>query len=161
MVKDAGNESLGTCKICRQSETMSGMKAHVKTHISTDDKDTHYILRIDDRGAFWMYIQVYGNSLLRTIDKFLRQEWLECCGHASAFTVHNIRYYSDSGMGKGMNVKLHNILKDGDVFMHEYDFGTATTLRLSVMSAKVSPAVVGKRGTLIYRMLWSGLLSMI
>lgn len=146
MAKDAGNENLGKCKICQQSETMSDMEAHVKTHISAGDADTHYILRIDDRGAFWMYIQVYGNALLRTIDKFLRQEWLECCGHMSAFTIHDTSYYSHSGMGKGMNVKLQNILRDGDVFKHEYDFGTTTTLRLSVVSARISPAVVGKRG---------------
>ena len=145
MAEGGYNGGLGKCKICLQSETMSGMEAHVKTHMS-EGKDTHYILRIDDGGPFWMYIQAYGNSLLRTMDKFLRQEWLECCGHASAFTVHDTAYHSDSRMGKGMNVKLQNILKDGDVFIHEYDFGSTTTLRLSVISAKASPAVAGKRG---------------
>lgn len=139
-------KSLGKCKICQKSGTMSDLEAHTKTHISKDNKDTHYIIRIDDGEVFWMYIQAYGNSLLRTLDKFLRQEWLECCGHSSAFTVNGIAYHSDTNMGKGMNVKLRNIVEEGTVFMHEYDFGSTTTLRLTAVSAKVPPAVVGKRG---------------
>ena len=151
MTEDIGSgdllmRSLGTCKICQKSGTMSDLEAHAKTHISKTDKDTHYIIRIDDGEIFWMHIQAYGNSLLRTLDKFLRQEWLECCGHPSAFTINDIVYHSNANMGKGMNVKLRNILEESTVFMHEYDFGSTTTLRLTVVSAKVPPAVVGKRG---------------
>ena len=151
MAEDTGSgvwlmKSLGRCKICQKSGTMPDLEAHTKTHTSKGDKDTHYIIRIDDGQMFWMYIQVYGNSLLRTLDKFLRQEWLECCGHYSTFTVNDVTYNSSASLGKGMNVKLRNILEEGTVFVHEYDFGSPTVLRLTVVYAKVPPAVVGKRG---------------
>ena len=86
---------------------------------------------------YWMHLAVSANAKLQIIDRFLRDTWLECCGHLSAFDINGLRY-SVSPMGeydeRGMNKKIGEILGPGSVFHHEYDFGSTTVLGLKVPS---------------------------
>src|SRR5687767_11955453 len=43
---------------------------------------------------YWMFVEVDGRSKLKVIDNFLRDTWLECCGHLSSFTIKGKRYES-------------------------------------------------------------------
>src|SRR5215213_6721511 len=43
---------------------------------------------------YWMFVEVDGRSKLKVIDNFLRDTWLECCGHLSSFTIKGTRYES-------------------------------------------------------------------
>lgn len=38
---------------------------------------------------YWLYADISMTSTLKTLDTFLRDIWLECCGHMGAF------YWSD------------------------------------------------------------------
>ena len=40
---------------------------------------------------YWMFLEVDGRSKLKAIDNFLRDTWLECCGHLSSFTIKGTR----------------------------------------------------------------------
>ena len=91
-------------------------------------------------GPFWVYFDVDDSSTLVNVDQFLRDLWLECCGHLSAFTIGPIMYMShteflDSGE-KSMNVALKRVIRPGVKFRHEYDFGTTTELDMECISER-------------------------
>lgn len=86
---------------------------------------------------YWMHLQVRRDATLRDLDRFLRDTWLDCCGHLSAFTVSGRDYLSSttgSPGRRGMNVQLRSLLSPGMEFIHEYDFGTPTLLELKAVS---------------------------
>jgi len=56
----------------------------------------------------------------------LRDTWLECCGHMSAF--------SDKEGDFDMDEELENVLIPGQKLIYEYDFGSTTELVLTVIS---------------------------
>ncbi|WP_425060432.1 hypothetical protein [Sporomusa carbonis] len=74
------------------------------------------------------------------MDKFLRDIWLECCGHLSSFRIDGVLYDAEpqASMGwgvlptKSMNCKLKSVLKEGMLFEYEYDFGSTTALAIKV-----------------------------
>ena len=135
----------GVCWVCGKSIAASRMGPHLKTHIPATGEHTHYVIGVSE-GPFWMFLQIPANYTLKKIDEFLRNEWLECCGHLSSFDIDGVVYDSDhaSAGNKTMGYKLSSVLKQGMVFAHEYDFGTTTTLQLSVKAAPVPPLVRGK-----------------
>ena len=74
---------------------------------------------------------------------FIRDIWVECCGHLSAFTIHEEQYESnpdtDTFWGRpsrNMNYRLKDVVDVGDNFLYEYDFGSTTELVLSIHSCR-------------------------
>lgn len=62
---------------------------------------------------YWMHLSVPVNTTLGDLDQFLRDIWLECCRHLSAFTIEGTRYsispireYEE----RSMKVALGNVL---------------------------------------------------
>jgi hypothetical protein len=111
---------------------------------------------------YWMHLEVSTGATLADLDQFLREIWLECCGHLSAFEIGKQRYSSGAGMyadyadwevgEKKMRVRLDKVLSPGLTFFHEYDFGTTTELSLKVLAeesreAKGPPIQVLARNT--------------
>ncbi len=86
---------------------------------------------------YWMHLEAPAPVTLKSLDRFLRDTWLECCGHLSAFTIKGKTYTShpseDFG-NAGMNVALGDVLRPAMRFYHQYDFGTTTELVLRVIS---------------------------
>ena len=96
-----------------------------------------------DLPVYWMHLEVTANTTLATLDRFLRETWLECCGHLSAFEIGDIRYAIDAGMDdewgmdeKSMRVRLDKVFNPGQTCSYEYDYGTTTELRLKVISER-------------------------
>jgi hypothetical protein len=89
---------------------------------------------------YWMYFEIPANSLLRGLDVFLRDTWVECCGHLSAFTINGKRYMSETDEyfkdDKSMNYLLEKVLRIGKEFYYEYDFGSPTYLELKVVNER-------------------------
>ena len=107
--------------------------------------DQHsYLIRINDiyTANYWAFVEVDGRTcLLKDIDSFLRNLWLECCGHLSSFKINDQDYDSHPDPSyyprtKSMEVLVDKILKEGMIFEYVYDFGTSTELVLEVISAK-------------------------
>jgi hypothetical protein len=89
-----------------------------------------------------LFVQVDGSSTLERLDTFLRDVWVECCGHLSCFTINGEEYHSNarSAFGerlKGMKITLDRLITPGMSFDYEYDFGTTTELSLKVISSGV------------------------
>lgn len=126
----------GECRICGAKHTASGMTGHLKKHLTGAGGDAdHFVIRIDGGpgSPFWMYVQVSTEATFGVLDKFLRAVWLECCGHLSEFTVDNATV--------GERKRLSAFLSDGTKFLHQYDMGTTTMLRLSTIgrTARIMP----------------------
>jgi hypothetical protein len=102
-------------------------------------------LQIEGRYApeYWMHIEIPADASLKTLDHFLRDIWLECCGHLSMFNIAGEAYDVDpepdpwSGRKpKGMSAKLGDVLAPSIKFSHEYDFGSTTELALKVVAER-------------------------
>jgi hypothetical protein len=90
---------------------------------------------------YWMYVAITTETTLATLDQFLRDIWLECCGHLSAFEIAGSRYCVDETLSddwlprqRDMRVRLDEVLQPGQTYTYEYDFGSTTELRLKVLS---------------------------
>lgn len=95
------------------------------------------------RPIYWIHIELRTDISLAEIDSFLREIWLECCGHLSRFIIRNTSYMSDLfdepfgfSDDKTMNVELGHVAKVGTKLGYEYDFGSTTTLELKVLSER-------------------------
>jgi hypothetical protein len=73
-----------------------------------------------------MHLQTLASTSFRDLDMFLRNTWLECCGHMSAFTLGE----EEIDMGG----KLGDLLIPEQKLLYEYDFGSTTELMLTVIS---------------------------
>ena len=106
---------------------------------------------------YWLIVEVRDTATLKDVDQFLRDIWLECCGHLSAFEIGGVSYEvmpdADSFWGesvKSMNVKLKSILEKGMVFDYDYDFGSTTELKLKVLDYRTGH-LRGEKVTLLSR----------
>ncbi len=138
----------GKCSFCNGVFSKAAMTKHLKScsrrKVEVDGtsgkkqaKNFHLVVEGRYSPEYWMHLLAPADTTLESIDSLLRDIWLECCGHLSAFTIEGISY-SSSPMGeydeKGMNVRLGDVLFSKAKFYHEYDFGTSTELALRVVS---------------------------
>lgn len=100
----------------------------------------YYLLKAS-AGPFFIYFEISESSTLEDVDSFLRDVWLKCCGHLSAFTINGVRYSSYvSGSidnEQSMDKKLSEVLSLGLKSHYEYDFGTTTELEIKVIEERV------------------------
>lgn len=119
---------------CRERKAFGKMTKNPKARLF------HIVVQGRYAPEYWMHLEVVANTKLKNLDSFLRDIWLECCGHLSAFTIGGRRYVSDMAESeyeeKSMNVKIGSVLGPGMSFIHEYDFGTTTELALKVLSER-------------------------
>ena len=147
----------GTCTFCHGEYSKSVMTRHLETceqRAITEAKagskqkarpttKLHVVVEGRDLPIYWMHLEVPASMTLSTLDQFLRNTWLECCGHLSAFEIAGERYSVDAGMyndwdmgEKSMRVRLDKVLSPGQTCTYEYDFGTTTELKLKVISER-------------------------
>lgn len=147
----------GKCKYCGKEYTRSYMGRHLlackerQSRLMAENGSRqcgYFVLKIYPRYVFrydyWLFIEVREDATLRDVDSFLRDIWLECCGHLSAFNIGGTSYEvmpdEDSFWGepaKSMNYKLKTVLSKGMTIGYEYDFGSTTELILSVIDYRV------------------------
>ncbi len=94
--------SYGTCALCGKQTSKGGMTRHLKTcpaeHDVNHGKSAALIhLRAESayEPFYWIDIEVKADTPLRKLDRFLRDIWLECCGHLSMFRAGNTHYQMD------------------------------------------------------------------
>ena len=141
----------GKCSFCGGTFGKAAMARHLTAcpkrqaepakRKATTDELFHLVVQGRYAPDYWMHLDVRANTQLTNLDQFLRDIWLECCGHLSVFTIRGERYaispirdaFWDMGE-RSMNVALADVLEPGMKFEHEYDFGTTTELALRIVS---------------------------
>ena len=103
------------------------MGAHLESCVATQDAKGAaaplIALRIHATGAprYWIDVEMRSATKLRHLDAFLRQLWLECCGHLSAFAIDAREVAMSASVGTALGAI-------GATFRYEYDFGDTTAL---------------------------------
>lgn len=145
-------ESTGTCSTCGVTFSKRQMLRHLSACAYPERKDVAAVaqIRVDvPSSPFWLDLDVKLNSTMRQLDEFLRDIWLECCGHLSAFEVGRTRYVvvmSEAFYGlepdeRSMTARVSAALPPvGSAFAYEYDFGSTTHLRLKLIAHRQAPS---------------------
>ena len=157
----ARQTSKGICTFCREEFSKSTMTRHLETceqRVSTEAKagsrwkaqqirTFHLVVEGRDLPMYWMHLDATASTTLATLDRFLRDTWLECCGHLSAFEIGGVRYAVAAGMDDGwdmdeksMRVRLDKVFSPGQSCSYEYDYGTTTELKLKVIAEREAEA---------------------
>ena len=147
----ATRTSTGQCGFCGQHFGKSGIARHLN---SCKDKagglggsagptgrrkkapGFHVVVEGRYQSEYWMHLEVPAKLKLLELDSFLRNTWLECCWHLSAFTIGHTTYYSEAMEDFDdidMEIPLDRLLQPGMRFTYEYDFGTTTDLALRII----------------------------
>lgn len=141
----------GKCKFCGKEYTFGYMKKHLseckerqnRIAAETGTKQCGYFdlaIYSPYSKAYWLFIEIKETATLLDIDDFLRDIWVECCGHLSAFEINGESYEIEPDMDffwgkppKSMKCKLGKVLAKGMTFSYEYDFGSSTDLAIDVV----------------------------
>ena len=93
-------QTRGACNYCGRQMTRSGMAKHLRTCperkkiMETFDRkpgkdERLFHLQVQDAwgGDYWLHLEMVGSAALIALDDYLREIWLECCGHLSQLSV--------------------------------------------------------------------------
>ncbi|KUG21096.1 hypothetical protein ASZ90_009150 [hydrocarbon metagenome] len=131
----------GTCLLCRAPVTRRTVQRHAEGCLRSSGwpvgKKPSFLIRVQDRynKSYWLVVLARHDARLSDLDCLIRDVWVECCGHLSAFTIGGETYTSGDDIGDDMAVPLDRLLLPGSSFDYEYDFGTTTELELKVIGA--------------------------
>ena len=127
----------GHCYLCGEELTKTYMGRHLtsKHLIDSEGNQSRLIKVLSLNGAYWLFLDCPVRFTLGKLDSFLRNIWLECCGHMSAFMVKGKYDEID------MSIKIGDIPK-GTVFDYMYDFGSTTELTVTFQDLVFRPKSV-------------------
>lgn len=150
--------SYGKCFFCEQPFAKNGIARHLKAcqarkiAIAAEKGKPFRTLHLQVQGLYtlnyWLHFEIAAKATLADLDNYLRDIWLECCGHLSMFTINHVIYTanpefpSDFGFGlwgreeKSLQTPLWKAIRSSDAFTYEYDFGTTTYLTLKIMDER-------------------------
>lgn len=148
-------QTRGACVYCGKEMTRGGLARHLRTCAQRqeaiaaadnqkDRNQTLYHLQVQDAwgSAYWLHLEMRGNATLADLDYYLREIWLECCGHLSAFEIGPVSYtqiFNDGmsyGIEKSMKVQVQKLFAPGMEIPYEYDFGTTSRLLIKVVDER-------------------------
>lgn len=153
----------GTCYPCNETYSKRGMTTHLNScreaPADTEGEPFHLVVEGQYRPSYWLHVDVSTGATLHALDRYLRDVWVECCGHLSAFTIDDDRYAVQPQPQFGerdMAVRLDEVLSEGLAFTYEYDFGTTSSLSLRIVdrgSGSPGETVTEQYGTVPVRLL--------
>lgn len=162
--------SVGKCLYCAQTFTKVGIGKHLQKHIQDklilSKPGKSFLLKIEANPAwgsrpYFLTLWIDGEARINELDDFLRQIWLECCGHMSSFTNPKIKkegnalsldFFNTYGLLEQGNIKEYKKIMEassGEVPMskkskqaftkdlkliYQYDFGSTTELLVTVIN---------------------------
>lgn len=135
------------------------MTAHLKTCLQREAAASgnagksistfHVVIEGRYDPAYWLHLEAPADATFGELDCVLRDVWLECCGHMSAFRfprkATRVPSWEDfeaemQGEKRLMKEPLGKRLHRGLKLDYEYDFGSTTHLSLRVTGEYSRPA---------------------
>ena len=133
------------CRFCGQVFAGSGIARHISAckarlgaaEIRGFDGPTelfgHLAVVDEDRLGYRIDLLTAPGTTLDDLDVFLREIWLECCGHMSIFRIGDRIYSSETG-DWGLHVSSTDVelaeLPASTEIRYDYDLGSTTGLRI-------------------------------
>ena len=125
--------SKGHCFKCGAMLGRVAMLNHVqkeRSEFGNDEKCT--ILEISSFSkSFWMVVEAGEDTNLKELDIFLREAWMECCGHLSMFVPKSNTPWREKEISKS---KMISSFLEGPELAYLYDFGTTSYAQIKVIS---------------------------
>jgi hypothetical protein len=160
-------QSKGKCEFCSQLFAKGSMTRHLgscakrKARIAgpkTPRKSAKRILHLVVEGryqpVYWLHLETRADSDFDALDGYLRDIWLECCGHLSEFTFREpasrrgqvsanpwdlfeqAADFDGPSHDNTMGDPIGKRVSKGDEFFYDYDFGSTTQLKLKVVGER-------------------------
>ncbi|MCW5554223.1 MAG: hypothetical protein KIS67_18950 [Verrucomicrobiae bacterium] len=162
--------SPGKCRCCGELFDKSRMSTHLKSCAKRigptaspkprGARSFHLVVEARYNPHYWLHLEVPATARFGDLDRVLRDVWLECCGHMSAFrfprprvpfrasgtvaqllaaaAAHSFEDEMDDEQ-RLMGVPVGKRLQPGAKLEYEYDFGSTTELSLRVVGEWLSP----------------------
>ncbi len=133
----------GTCSNCQKTMSKGAMTRHLGTCGHSEQGNPTWLVSVCARQApadYWAHLEVPRDATLQALDGYLRDLWLECCGHLSQFEIDGRTYALDTGLLGGgpnpfgdfddasMDIGIGEVLRPGREARHVYDMGSTTDL---------------------------------
>jgi hypothetical protein len=121
--------SEGRCLYCSEMVSQRSIVTHLKKHLQKIEKEnpstkqTAFLISIKDAEMF-LQVLIKGDATFEVLDNFLRDIWMECCGHLSSFYTQNGEI--------SFTKKMKDVLEPKLKLNYDYDFGSTTTVMLQV-----------------------------
>jgi hypothetical protein len=111
----------------------------------------HVLVEGKHQPQYWLHLELPATTRLKYLDQFLRDIWLECCGHLSAFKIEGRKRAAPRSLKDflaadpddwrdpdevDMEEKVDNVFKPGLKLSYEYDFGSTTHLSIKVVGER-------------------------
>lgn len=153
-------QSKGECLYCGEKFSKAAIHRHLQKHLTGKVKEGRpgksFLLKVE-AGPYFLSLWADGNAAIGEIDDLLRRIWLECCGHMSSFTNPKEKrggswnlFDAQDLLAKGkigdyeemmeqangeipMSRKTSHALVAGLKINYDYDFGSTTSLLLTVV----------------------------
>jgi hypothetical protein len=157
----------GVCQVCQGTFSKQAMPRHLTKCLDAQEaaatvpskkapkrvKLFHLLVQSPGAKEYWLHLEMPATATLRKLDDFLRDIWLECCGHLSAFHIGGTQfsvmtakeagqpwYTPDWCEERNMDVQVGKVFSPGMKFSYEYDFGSTTALELRVLGEREGTA---------------------
>lgn len=158
--KAEADNSQGQCHVCGGEIRADDAAAHVQACFMGQVRSRYRVRDMDESYArsqpimlwvrsqelrHWMMLVVQPTTSLRQLDQFLRNQWLECCGHMSHFEIGDVQYSAcvpgpgdppmfDAALAEPneqhMVHTVEETIASSQRFHHEFDYGDTTCLNL-------------------------------
>ncbi len=142
-------KSEGKCLFCEKTFSKLSINKHLSKHLTDRIPEglsgSSFLVKIvpDPKyygsSVYFLYLWVDGKAKMDHIDSFLRDIWLECCDHLSSFTdtemlqqSSNKNKFNDNDPDVPMSRKVKDVFYEGYTLKYDYDFGSTTSLILTV-----------------------------
>lgn len=120
--------SEGKCLFCEKVFTQDDIGKHLSGHLTqmvkedSGKKQANYCHVEVEAGEMFLHLLVKGNLTMKSIDRFLRGIWLECCVHMSNFGHKNFKVSTKE--------RVEDVFQHRVKIFHDYDYGTTTRVFL-------------------------------
>jgi len=152
-------QTKGLCIFCGQEIAKGSVSRHfsncakfqeaiIKSEGSKRKSETLFHLRAQAEGqaAFWLDLEMPASAKLKDLDHYLREIWLECCGHMSQFS-----YGGFGGREIGMASSIGQAFQSAETLTHIYDFGTESVTLIKPVGQREGKPITKHPVTLLVR----------
>lgn len=154
-----GKQTKGKCAHCGLEIAKGGVARHLsacnvwkellkKAERKKGSIQKLYHLRVQAAGQlqFWLDVEMRGSSTLDQLDHYLREIWLDCCGHLSQF-ISGRRWGKEISMRR----RIKDVLEPGIELTHIYDFGTSSETLIKAVGVREGKPVTSHPIALLVR----------
>ena len=152
-------KSEGKCLFCGKTFAKAGINRHLISHLGEKQNagGASFLLKVEQhprwgKAPYFLSLWVDGETTLKQLDEFLRDIWLECCGHFSAFRYKGAgnQTFNIGSLLKSLaqpprvstgefgeipfKKRAKEIFSPNMKLDYEYDFGSSTELEISVVA---------------------------